>query len=129
MTAVVLDSSALIAWLRREPGADNVEARLADAVIGDVNFAEVIGYYARNGAKPGAARLMIAESHVGRVPTDESLAFEAGALVGITAGAGLSLGDRFCLALAKRRDCPALTADRRWLDVAELAGVKIELIR
>ena len=44
-------------------------------------------------------------------------------------GSGLSLGDRFCLALAKRLDCPALTADRAWLPVADDAGVRIELIR
>lgn len=111
MTAVILDSSALIAWLRGEPGAATVEARLVGAVISDVNLAEVIGYYVRKGAKPDEVRLMIGESHVTRVATDETLAFQAGALAKITAAAGLSLGDRFCLALTKRENGIAITAN------------------
>jgi PIN domain nuclease of toxin-antitoxin system len=46
-----------------------------------------------------------------------------------TAEAGLSLGDRFCLALALREGLPAWTADRQWRTVAEAIGVEIVLIR
>jgi ribonuclease VapC len=42
---------------------------------------------------------------------------------------GLSLGDRYCLALAKREGIPALTAERRWPDIAAAAGVTVDLIR
>jgi PIN domain nuclease of toxin-antitoxin system len=40
---------------------------------------------------------------------------------------GLSLGDRACLALARMRRLPAVTADRAWarLDL----GIAIELVR
>lgn len=40
---------------------------------------------------------------------------------------GLSLGDRFCLALGLERNLPVITADRAWagLDL----GVEIQLIR
>ena len=41
--------------------------------------------------------------------------------------AGLSLGDRACLALAGRLGLPALTADRQWRDLQ--VGVEIRLIR
>lgn len=47
----------------------------------------------------------------------------------VTASAGLSLSDRFCLALSKRLDTPAYTADKAWKDVASDAGVKIVVIR
>jgi ribonuclease VapC len=40
---------------------------------------------------------------------------------------GVSLGDRFCLALARELSLPALTADRRWKDLG--LGVEIQLIR
>jgi PIN domain nuclease of toxin-antitoxin system len=34
-----------------------------------------------------------------------------------------------CLALAGRLGVPALTADRSWQEIAEAAGIEIELIR
>ena len=42
---------------------------------------------------------------------------------------GLSLGDRFCLALARRTGLAALTADRAWSEVAEALGIAVTLIR
>lgn len=36
----------------------------------------------------------------------------------LTRDAGLSLGDRACLALARRLDAPVLTADTAWQGVA-----------
>jgi PIN domain nuclease of toxin-antitoxin system len=62
-------------------------------------------------------------------PVDAALSYEAGMLRPITLEGGLSLGDRYCLALAKRENAPALTAERRWPQIAEAVGVKIELIR
>jgi ribonuclease VapC len=45
-----------------------------------------------------------------------------------TRHAGLSLGDRACLALAKSAQLVALTADRAWAECAEL-GIDIEYVR
>lgn len=39
---VVLDASALLAFLRQEPGADRVDGALAAAGITSVNWAEVV---------------------------------------------------------------------------------------
>ena len=39
---VVLDASALLAYLQRETGADTVRAALGEAVISTVNWAEVV---------------------------------------------------------------------------------------
>jgi len=41
--------------------------------------------------------------------------------------AGLSLGDRACLALADAMGCPAVTADRAWSSID--IGVSVVLIR
>ena len=60
-------------------------------------------------------------------PIDTALSYEAGILRPITIAGGL--GDRYCLALARREGMPALTAERRWPSIAIAAGVKVELIR
>ena len=54
-------------------------------------------------------------------------AVSAAALRAATRHAGLSLGDRACLALALRESAPVMTADRDWLKVD--VGVEVLLIR
>lgn len=57
------------------------------------------------------------------------MAVEVGLMRPLTDRAGLSLGDRFCLALGRRLRAPVLTADRQWALIADDVGVKVELIR
>ena len=57
----------------------------------------------------------------------EAEALEAGWLRTVTRAAGLSLGDRACLALARREALPVVTADRAWQQLA--LDVPVELIR
>jgi len=45
----------------------------------------------------------------------------------LTKSAGLSLGDRACLALGKRLNLPVLTADKVWTSLS--LGITITLIR
>jgi ribonuclease VapC len=57
------------------------------------------------------------------------LARSSGALIAVTRRAGLSFGDRVCLALAKREVLPAATADTAWTTNADAVGVELKLIR
>jgi len=129
MTAVVLDSSAVIAALLGEPGHDVVEPALDDGVISTVNLCEVVGHFARRGAAETRIRAMLDQLKMERVAFDEGLAYEAGLLFPLTRPAGLSLADRVCLALARRLGLRALTADRAWRSVSAAIGVEVELIR
>lgn len=63
------------------------------------------------------------------VEADAELAKMAGHLRAATSEAGLSLGDRFCLALALRDGLPVWTADRQWASIAETTGAKVKIIR
>ncbi|MFE0752678.1 type II toxin-antitoxin system VapC family toxin [Inquilinus sp. NPDC058860] len=129
MTAAVLDASAVLALLLQEPGGDRVKKMLADAAMTTVNQAEVIGHLARNGMAEAKARQALELLSFERVPFDEDLAYTTGLLLPLTRSAGLSLGDRACLALAKQLGVPAMTADRPWQDIAGAVGVTIDLIR
>jgi ribonuclease VapC len=129
MTLAVLDASAFLALLLDEPGASNVAAVVHDAAIGAVNLAEVIGQYARRGSPEAEIRAMLDLFPIQIVPFDTAIAYVAGLLVTETRSAGLSLGDRACLALARLLDVKAVTADRAWSRIAATAGVTVELIR
>jgi PIN domain nuclease of toxin-antitoxin system len=125
----VVDASALLASLYGEPGADMVDARLAGALMSAVNAAEVIAKLAERGMAAAMARDAIVATSVEIVPFDLDQAELAGALRPLTRSAGLSLGDRACLALAKLRRLPALTAERAWSPLADVVGVEIVQIR
>jgi PIN domain nuclease of toxin-antitoxin system len=124
---VVLDASALLAFLQREPGLDRVRAVLPEAVIGSVNFAEVVTKLVQWGAPAEHVAERLGDLDLDVQPFDRSLALSAGALHAETRRLGLSLGDRSCLALARSLGAPVLTADRAWQRID--LGIEIELIR
>lgn len=129
MNSVVLDASALLALLLGEPGADKVKAALDGSLMSTVNVAEVVSHYAKLGADRRDIEAMLRPLPIRLIPLDAALSYDAGMLRPITLEGGLSLGDRCCLALAKREGLPTLTAERRWPLIAEAAGVTVELIR
>jgi ribonuclease VapC len=116
----VLDASALLAWLFAEPGMERVETVLvAGAVIHTVNLAEVYSKLAERGVTPaGAEHDLTARGILHQTlivdPGTPGDARRVGELRTLTRPGGLSLGDRYCLALAERLGVPALTADAAW---------------
>lgn len=129
MITAVLDASAVLAMLRQEPGGDRIRPLLRSSAISTVNFGEVIGFYARRGVAEAAIRRLLDRLPSTRFEFDEEAAYTAGRLLPLTQAAGLSFGDRACLALAQRMNVKALTADRAWSRIADAVGVEIELIR
>ena len=128
MARVVLDASALLALLFKEPGAEQITPELLDyAAIGTVNLAEVQTRLVRAGDDPEEAwidaRWFVAEIH----PFTVEQARIAGSLVAQTSRLGLSLGDRACFALAMALDAPVYTTDQSWKKVK--AGIDVRVIR
>ncbi|WP_420606293.1 type II toxin-antitoxin system VapC family toxin [Novosphingopyxis sp.] len=129
MSAFVLDASGLIAMLKQERGGQKVAGSIAFARIGAVNYAEVMSHFIRAGMPGREVDAMLDPLPMQIVDADKSLGQMAGRLRAITAAAGLSLGDRFCLALARREGLPAWTADTAWKTIAESARVDVVLLR
>jgi PIN domain nuclease of toxin-antitoxin system len=129
MSEIVLDASALLAMLKGERGAAKVADAIADARISAVNYAEVVSHFIHAGMPERDVDAMLDPLPMTVVPVDKALAQMAGRLRAVTSSAGLSLGDRFCLALAFRDGLPAWTSDLAWHSIADAAGVKIEAIR
>lgn len=123
----VLDTSALLALIFGEPGADRVVQRIDGARVSSVNLAEFAGKLVERGYADADAEAAALRLPVAVVPFDAAQALAAGLLRRATRPAGLSLGDRACLALAQADGLPAVTADRAWggLDL----GVPVEVIR
>ena len=114
MSEAVLDSSAILALLLAEPGSERVRTALPDALLSTVNLAEVVSKLSERGMPADEARAAVEATGVEFVDFGADQACAAGALRSETRAAGLSLGDRACLALARLRRLPAITADTAW---------------
>ena len=127
-TSFVLDASALLAWLHREPGLEIVEASLGSSVICSVNWAEVLQkIIARGDQQPRDVGGDLEFLGLIVIPFTAGDAMTAAKLSTVGRNVGLSLGDRACLSLAQRLGLPALTTDRVWETLS--LGIDVRLIR
>ena len=122
---VVLDTSALVAVLLDETGADVVHAVMHRSRVSTVNVAETIEVLAR---KAGIhAALVSTIPHARIEPFDAQQANTAGNLLIQHRRDDLSLGDACCLALAISLGAEVFTADRAWTALA--LPVQVRAIR
>lgn len=123
----MIDTSAAMALVMREPGAERVADLLGGARISTVNLAEFGGVLLRRGFLPTSIETLSEAYALRAVAFDVAQAEFAASLEMIARSVGLSLGDRACLALARALGAVALTADRVWASID--IGVTVELIR
>jgi ribonuclease VapC len=125
---VVLDASAVLAVLNREPGAEKLTPQLlSTAVISAVNLAEVHSKLVDRGLSPEGAWAAALSPAAEAIPFTADDARTAGSMIAQTRGLGLSLGDRACLALGLALHAPVYTADRSWRNLK--LGIRIHTIR
>ncbi|MGV1034601.1 MAG: PIN domain-containing protein [Microbacteriaceae bacterium] len=109
----VLDASAVLAFLKREPGWQEVHTALRDgARCGAANWSEVAQKVRSASGDWQLAATLLRSFNIAIEPVAEADAETAATLW--RAGSGLSLADRLCIALAERLDTCALTADSAW---------------
>jgi len=119
----VLDASALLALLQAEPGGDVVQELLETAAISSVNWSEVVQKALDWQTEIEGLRQELEVLGLEVLPFTAVLAEATAHLRPLTREAGLSLGDRACLALAGALSLPAVTADRIWPDL----GLPLEI--
>jgi PIN domain nuclease of toxin-antitoxin system len=124
---IALDASALLAFLFREEGHEEVGRRIHASCLSTVNLSEVLGRFTRDGHDSRPVLEQIGATSIEIVPFSEEHAAIAAELAPKTRKSGLALGDRACLALALSRGIDALTADQAWsrLDT----GVRVRVVR
>ena len=125
MSKYALDSSALLALINLEPGAELVAALREQSCLSTVNLAEMTTKLVDWGVDASELNTTLAEGKVEIVPFTESQARLAGELRRQTRSRGLSLGDRACLALAQERGLTAVTADAAWQGATSVAVLLI----
>lgn len=127
MTSAVLDASAVLALLKKEPGAEVVRGRLAGSLLSAVNLSEVIAKHLDWGARLEEVTRALAPLPFHVRPFDADQASLSASLRPATRGANFSFADRACLALGLSAGLPVLTADAKWANLD--LGVTVELIR
>lgn len=129
MTLFIVDTSALLAYLWKEPGEARVAQLLSSerCLLGTTNLAELVTKVIESGLPASEISTLVSSLNVEIVQLTQAQAELAGVLRQTTRHLGLSLGDRACLALTKTMDGIAVTADRPWqaLDL----GIRVECIR
>ena len=121
----VFDTSAVLAILYGEEGADKAAAALPIGCIAMANVTEAVSdlLVGGHGSIDRCADTVRALG-LEWVPTQEPQAIKAAELRPLK---GLSLGDRSCLALALTRNAPVVTSDQAWARLPH--GATVELIR
>jgi ribonuclease VapC len=127
----VLDASAVLAYLQKETGWERVETLLLEhrCYLLTVNLTEVLTRLADWKVPVAEIQSRISGLEMVMVPFDIEHARYAAELRESTRSLGLSLGDRACLALAKLKALPAVTADRPWMLLDAKLEISVECIR
>ncbi len=135
-----LDSSAMVAYLRQEPGWQEVATLLAEpnriCYAHAVNLCEVYYGFARQAGREtaiAAIHELFTDGVVAREDLDPAFWQDVGDMVAMVRnapGLTLSLADAFGLALARRLQCAFVTTDHGELDpLAPLNLCAIRFIR
>src|SRR5215472_1789212 len=117
MKPIIADTSAVIAYLNFEPGADEVRKHLSRLRLTMVNVAEIVAVVSRHNVSRPWIEDKVFRVFPDILPFDLDHAYLCGALEPVTRSKGLSLGDRACLAAGMLHGWPVLTAEATWTEI------------
>lgn len=114
MTRFVIDASAVLVALRQETEAARAAELVRGGSISAVNLVEVNSRMLMLGVRDSVVEEWVGLFELNVVALEIEVALAAARLAPLTQSAGLSLGDRVCLALGDHLRLPVLTADTAW---------------
>ena len=127
---MILDATALLAFLADEPGAERVDRALAaGASITAVDLADVVAHLAHRGLPIAQIRRALDGLDLDVVAVDEELAYAAGRLRADMRARGIDGGGATALALGVASGRVVLTADPAWAELTGKDGPAVEPIR
>jgi PIN domain nuclease of toxin-antitoxin system len=127
MAGIVLDSSAIIAVLKKEVGAERVLLVSDGAPVSTLIVAEVASWLVVHDIDENEIHRVIDDFNLVVHSFHQPQAIATGLLIAKARRRGLSLADRACLILAMELGMPVLTGDRAWRDLD--IGVEVQLFR
>lgn len=127
----VLDTSALLAYIKGEQGSEAVEKIIDKSIMSVINLTEAVIVLGRkNPIKLEYYQMAVNELIIHKYETDTTLMPIASKIsVKYREEHNLSLGDCYCLALGKHLGLPVYTGDRPWQGLEQKIGIKIKFIR
>jgi PIN domain nuclease of toxin-antitoxin system len=114
LSKTILDTSAILAVIFEEKGAEKVIPFLAVGGISTVNLSEVATVAIRKGAKIDDIQKFLSKLSLEIIPFEAAQAYEAASLEPFAKSHDLSLGDRACLATGITLNRSVITADTKW---------------
>ncbi|CAA9889448.1 PilT protein domain protein [Candidatus Methylobacter favarea] len=124
---MILDASALLAYLHQEQGGLLIKPLLPIAFMSTVNWCEVVQKLRAKSIDDKAVAKKLTLLGLRFIPFNLEHADTAGELWQVTAPFGLSLADRACLATGLVENMPVMTADKIWQKLP--LSLEIKLIR
>ena len=121
----LLDTSAMIALLKKEPGYEILEEVIARSAMSAVNLSELVAVLSRNHIKEDEIDEIINDIVPEVIPFSEEIATQTGKLIKHTRDLGLSLGDRACIASGIFHNMTIYTTDKAWIKLKKLADIVI----
>lgn len=125
----ILDTSALIALLKKEPGHETIASVIANSAVSSVNLSELIAALTRTGVSEEDVDEIITDLVPEIVPFCENISIKTGKLAKLTQSYGLSLGDRACIATGDHYQMEIYTADKIWSELNNVTTTIIRVLR
>ncbi len=117
MNEVILDSSALLALIKKEQGAEIVEKLIGRVIMSSINLSEVAATLLDSDMSVKECQECIEPFIEKIIPFGKEESFSTAALKKLTKHKGLSQGDRACIALGLSTGYPIYTADKVWAEL------------
>jgi PIN domain nuclease of toxin-antitoxin system len=111
---IVVDASAVLAFLQEEKGYEQLADIITNALISAVNVAEVFSKLSDLGMPQHEQEAVLALLALEVVTFEKQGALLVGTLRAKTKTLGLSLGDRACISLGIERSATIYTTDKAW---------------